>query len=178
MTLTEIKDIWVGNSSLLPGSIHGVPQLAMNASPARQPGKGATGSREPGQREKKKKSPTLRKRGEFFLIVLWNGSLFILVFCCIFPLPFHAPAAACGSQCWKVLGGHVPPLQLCLVSRWVWGSLWENCSTLHVHLTLCALGAGSDCSAGRDPQEGRVKPAWICWGTESGCGWWQNCCFT
>lgn len=99
MTLTEIKDIWVGNSSLLPGSIHGVPQLAMNAGPARQPGKGSAGSREPGQREKKEKKPNPeKKRGAFFLIVLWNGNLFILAFCCIFPLPFHAPAAASGSQ--------------------------------------------------------------------------------
>lgn len=62
MTLTEIKDIWVGNSRLLPGSIHGVPQVAMNASPARQPVKGAAGSHKPGQKEKKKKRLALRKR--------------------------------------------------------------------------------------------------------------------
>lgn len=29
--------------------------------------------------------------------MLWNGSLFILVFCCIFPVPFQALAAAWGS---------------------------------------------------------------------------------
>lgn len=110
MTLTEIKGFWVGNSRLLPGSIHGVPQIAMNASPARQPAKGAAGSRKPGQKEKKgKKRLTLRKRGTFFLIVLWTVSLFILVFCCVFPLPFHTPAAAGGSQRWRALGGRIPP---------------------------------------------------------------------
>lgn len=113
MTLTKIKDIWVGNSRLLLGNIHGVPQIAMNASPARQPEKGAAGSCKLGQKEKKKKRLTLRKRGTFFLIVLWTGSLFILVLCCSFPLPFHTPAAASGSQRSFLL--------LCLTFWWVWG---------------------------------------------------------
>lgn len=146
MTLTEIKDIWVGNSSQLPGSIHGVPQLAMNASPARQPGKGSAGSHEPGQREKKKKSLTLRKRGAFFLIVLWNGSLFILAFCCIFPLPFHAPAAAPWGSLGRA-GWPCPTLPALPGPRCLWGSLRENCSTSACSSPTLCPGEWS-CSAG------------------------------
>lgn len=168
MTLTEIKDIWVGNSRLLPGSTHGVPPIAMNAGPARQPVQGAAGSHKPGQKEKKgkkkKKILTLRKRGTFFLIVLWTVRLFILAFCCISPLPFHTPAAASESRRWWPYPT-APPLPDLQVGLGLVGELQ------HVWRVWCATqraatGDGSGCSDDHDPREGRVKPT-ICWRTES-----------
>lgn len=132
MTLTEIKDIWVGNSSLLPGSIHGVPQLAMNASPARQPGKGSAGSREPGQREKKekKKKPNPEKKKGWILpncALEWKSfySCLLLHFSCSFSHP-SSRLWVSGLESAGWLHPTLPALPGLQVGL---GLMWENCST-------------------------------------------------
>lgn len=101
--------------------------------------------------------------------MLWTGSLFILAFCCIFPLPFHTPAAASECQRWRALGGRIPPppalpdpqVGLGLVVGELQHAWRVGCATWHV-----AMWAGWDCNVDHDPWEGGLKPT-ICWRTQT-----------
>lgn len=145
MTLIKIKDIWVGNSRLLPRGIHGVPQIAMNASPARQPLKGAAGSCKLGQKSEKEKKTNPEKKGYFLpnCTLAWKSFYSCLLL--LFPPSFSYPSS---SRWVSALGGHIPPSSSARPS----GGFGAGCRRSAAHLKggHVAMWAMSHCNGDHD----------------------------